>query len=311
MNVRSIPLASVLVMAATLTRAPQARAEAPKIFVLPVRSDGWLDQDDRLLEARLALALTAAHRVRPIGARDLPAGTRPLLPQDLAECTTPTCLRLLGQATGAGRVLALELFAEAATPVLIATLYEPRSGEAMDRRELPRAAAHAPSKVWAEEVARWVARSPVTVRPLPTLSPRPALPLVTLAVAPEQTSQAEAQALLAHLRDQLIRRAHPRLALPDAAPSDVTHRALITVEQFAISERPHHVHRYRAGTLAATLTVSDSRTGVVVFTRRASAELTTRAHSSSDQQLMDVLVLEVVSRWLGEIDDVAFDRAVR
>src|SRR5204862_4719870 len=131
----------------------------------PVQSNTWLDHDDRLLEARVALALTSGHRVRPVGTRELSAVARQTLPSDLGECTLPPCLRALGQASGASRVLALELFEEGETPVLLATLFDPRTGEAVERRELPRAAARSPSRVWAEEVARWVATALAGVHP--------------------------------------------------------------------------------------------------------------------------------------------------
>src|SRR4051794_629523 len=100
MNVRNICLARTVIAGIALVHPPLARAEPPRVFVLPVRSDAWLPRDDRLLGPRRALALGAGHRVRPIDAREIPAGARRLLPLDLAECTTPGCLRLLGQATG-------------------------------------------------------------------------------------------------------------------------------------------------------------------------------------------------------------------
>jgi hypothetical protein len=297
----------LLAGALAVTAAPRpARAEPAKLFVLPVRSDSWLDQDDRLLEARVALALTRGRRVRPLQARDLTPAARRLLPLDLTECAVPACLRVLGQASGAARVLALELYDDGPTPVLFATLYDPGSGEAVDRRELPRTAAR--TKGWADEVARWVGTATAGVRPPPPPlppAPRPTAPLASLEAASGEQGRPEALALVAQLREELARRSCPRLALP-AGGAPVTHRLVVSVESFGISDRPHHVHRYRSGALAANLSVIETRTDTVVFTRRATAELTTRAHHTTDQQTLTVLVNEVVSRWLADLDDPAF-----
>ena len=83
---------------------------------------------------------------------------------------------------------------------------------------------------------------------------------------------------------------------------------MISVENFGISERPHHVHRYRSGTLAATLTITAVRTGTVVFSKRATAELTTRARHTTNQRTLGVLVDEIVYRWTNELDVVGIDR---
>jgi len=290
-----------------LGAARPARAEGPRVFVLPVRSNAWLDHDDRLLEARVAMALTRDRRIRPLGERDLTAAARQRLPPDLGECTVPACLRLLGQTTGALRVLALELYDEGDAPVLLATLFDTRTGEPVERRELPRAPARAPSRVWADEVARWVATTSAGVRPPPPapIPPRPTAVLMRLTLDPEQLARPEGQALLAQLRDRLARRRRPPLAPGD--DGRVTHRAVVSVENFGVSERPHHLHRYRSGTLAAHLTITETRTGTVVFSKRASAQLTARARHTTDQQALDVLVSEVVWRLMSEVDDPAFD----
>jgi hypothetical protein len=307
---RSVSACLACLLLAALAARP-ARAEPPRVFVLPVHSHGWLDHDDRLLEARVALALTRGHRIRPVGERDLAAGARRQLPMELDECTAPACLRALGQSSGAARVLALELFEEGERAVLLATLFDPRTGEAVDRRELPRAEARAPSRAWADEVARWVATSSAGFHPPPTPfpPPRPTAVLVSLGLDPEQLARPEGQALLAQLRDQLTRRGHPRLT-PPGADGPVTHRAVISVEGFGISERPHHVHRYRSGALAADLTVTEVRTGAVVFSKRAVGELTTRAHHTTDQQTLSLLVDDVVFRWMAEIEAASLDQTL-
>jgi hypothetical protein len=288
--------------------ARPAHAQPPKVFVLPVHSNSWLDHDDRLLEARVSMALTRDRRIRPVGSRDLSAGARRQLPLELDECSQPACLRVLGQATGAARVLALELFDEGDRPVLLATLFDARTGEAVERRELPRAETRAPSRVWADELARWVSTTSAGVRSPPQPpAPRPTAVLVGLALDPDQLARAEGQALAAQLRDQLTRRGRPRLA-PPGGEAALSHRAVITVENFGISERPHHVHRYRAGALAANLTITEVRTGAVIFSKRATAELTARARHTTDQQTLGALVDDVVYRWLNELDAAGIDQ---
>jgi hypothetical protein len=309
MNVRA-GLGALGLLILGLVAARPARAEAPRVFVLPVRSNAWLDHDDRLLEARVAMALTRDRRVRPVGQRDLSPAARRQLPADLGECTVPGCLRLLGQATAAARVLALELYDEGDAPVLLATLFDARTGEAVERQELPRAPARAPSRAWADEVARWVATTSAGIRPPPPapLPPRPTAVLMSLTLDPEQLARPEGQALLAGLRERLTRRRRPPLAPGPDAP--VTHRAVVSVESFGLSERPHHLHRYRSGTLAAHLTITETRTGTVVLSRRASAQVTARARHTTDQQALDVLVSEVVWRLMSEVDDPSFDETL-
>lgn len=308
MNVaRNLALAWLSILG-VLAWAHPAQAQAPKVFVLPVHSNSWLDHDDRLLEARVAMALTRGRRVKPVTARELSLAARRQLPPELGECTVPACLRLLGQATGAARVLALELFDEGEAPVLLATLFDARTGEAVERRELPRAAARGPSRAWADEVARWVSTTSADVRPpIPAPPPpRPTAILLALTLDSNQLARPEGQALLAQLRDQLTRRGRPRLATTDSDAA-ITHRAVISVENFGISERPHHVHRYRSGALSASLSITEVRTGAVVFSRRATSELTARARHTTDQQTLGVLVGDLVYRWMTELDSPAFD----
>jgi hypothetical protein len=308
----SFPLgpARGLLLALGLLALPHpARAELPRVFVLPLRSNSWLDHDDRLLEARVGVALAQGHRVRPVAVREVGPLARGNLPADLAECTSLDCLRVLGQATGASRVLGLELFDEGSAPVLLATLYEPRTGQAVATRELPRATGRSSTRVWAEELARWVATVSTDVRPAPApIARRPAGVLLSLELDRERDQPAEALALQAAMRERLTRRRQPRLAAPGEPAEAITHRGLITVESFGISERPHHVHRYRNGQLAAHWQVIDVRTGTVVFSKRASAELSVRARHTTDQQAADALTLEVAARLL-DLDD-AFDEAL-
>jgi len=62
------------------------------------------------------------------------------------------------------------------------------------------------------------------------------------------------------------------------------------------------------GALAASLTITDARTGAVVFSRRATAELTARARHTTDQQTLGALVDDVMWRWMSELDAAGIDQ---
>jgi metal-dependent amidase/aminoacylase/carboxypeptidase family protein len=118
----------------------------------------------------------------------------------------------------------------------------------------------------------------------------------------------EAQALVAALATGLTARGRPRLVAPGP---QATHRALVTVEQVGVSQRPHHVRHYRSGVLVATLTIAEARGGEVIFADRATAETSERARDSTERQILDALVAEVASRWLQALDAQAIDDRLR
>jgi hypothetical protein len=287
-----------------------AQAELPGLFLLPVRTERWSGSwlgpsEPRVLEARLATALSRARRVRPLGARDLPADARAALPRDLATCVTPACLQVLGKASGAERVLALEVLDEGPGPVLFATLYDAADGRVVDQRELPRGGWEPATRSWADEVARWVVRAPG-----PPVPPRERDPRIAIVVGPQQAGRPEAQALRGELAARLAAAGVARLAWDGEGGEEgpATYRALITVDGIAVSERLHHVHRYRHGVLTATLTVANTRTGAVILNRRDAAELTDRSDRIGNQRMVEALVDDVVSRWLLALKEPLLDQ---
>jgi hypothetical protein len=287
--------------------ATAATAEPPGLFVLPVRTDRWGGSvlgpgEPRLLEARITTALARGRRVRAVSARDVPPEARAELPRDLAACITPACLALLAKATGAERVLAVELLDEDAGPVLFATLYDAATGVVVDRRELPDPITAPATRAWAVELARWASGAP----------PPPPPPSLVVDVGPAQAGRPEARALRGQLIALLQARPWPYLAAPWGAEAQArpTHRVLVTIENVAVSDRVHHIHRYRHGVLVARLDVVDARGGPALWSRREAAELTARSDEAGNQQIVDALVADLASRFDVALTDPVLERLI-
>jgi hypothetical protein len=117
--------------------------------------------------------------------------------------------------------------------------------------------------------------------------------------------------LLLALSEAISRRGQPGLALADTPAEAVTHRGLITVENAAVSLRPHHLHHRRAGVLAATLTITNApgpTAGTTLLVRRASAELTAPARELTAQEVLAALVDKVVARWMTALEEPLLER---
>jgi len=119
-------------------------------------------------------------------------------------------------------------------------------------------------------------------------------------LAPQQAGRPEAQALAAELTARLRASGSLRLGGADAP---ATHAAVIAVDRIAVTDRLHHVHRYRQGLLTASIVVTDTRTGVVVLRRRDDADLTERSDRIDNQRMVAALVSDVASRWLVVLED--------
>ena len=318
------PVLLVLAMnsVAQATTAVAATEAAPPLglFVLPVQVGPGLSRGERrLLEARVAVALGKSRRVHAIGARDLSRQARAVLPAeaaaDLAACVTPSCLRTLGTATGASRALGLELLDDGVEGALFATLFDTRTGAILARRELAPLAAAPATRQWADEVARWVVAASGAATPEPLSdggSPsrrepvEPLEPILVIDAGPNPTP--EARALAAAIGGRLVARGRPRLAPPGTLPPVATHRAAITVDRVAVSQRPHHLHHYRTAVLAATFTITDARSGAVVFADAASSQVTARARDAPEVALTGALADDVAARWMYALEAQSIDR---
>jgi hypothetical protein len=310
---------------------------ATKVFLLPIAGAGGsarAQDERRLLEARLHVTLGRARQVAPVIGRDLPVAARRALPAGLEGCASPECLRSLWEASGAERALALELLDEGPEAVVFATIFDTRTGRIVERREFPQPAAAPATRVWADDVARWVARAappkqqqqrqPEEDRRPPA---RPDGPLLAVSIAPAQGARSEAQTLAAELSARLVARGRPRLlraapaatawpagvppAPSPAPPPPVSHRAVVAVESLAVSQRTRHVHHHRTGRLVAALTIFDAGNGTVVFSHRASAEASGRARHNTESQIVGELVAGVVSGFMAALEEQDIDHLLR
>jgi len=316
-------LAPLLLVLATNPDAQAATAVAATettplgLFVLPVQvGPGWSRGERRLLEARVAVALGKSRRVHALGARDLSRQARARLPaeavDELAACVTPLCLRALGTATGASRALGLELLDDGVDGALFATLFDTRTGAILAQRELAPLAAAPATRQWADEVARWIVAAsgaPLPEPPSDGGSPsrrEPVEPLLVIDAGPNPTP--EARALAAAIGGRLAARGRPRLAPPGTLPPVATHRDAITVDRVAVSQRPHHLHHYRTAVLAATFTITDARSGAVVFADAASSQVTARARDAPELALTGALADDIAARWMYALEAQSIDR---
>jgi hypothetical protein len=317
--------------------APPAPA-ATKVFLLPIAGAGSSARardERRLLEARLHVTLGRARRVAPIIGRDLPAAARRALPAILEGCASPECLRSLWEASGAERALALELLDEGPEAVVFATIFDTRTGRIVERREFPQQGAAPATRVWADDVAGWVARAAPPRQTAPPLdedrrppSAVPDGPLLAVSAAPEQGARSEAQALAAELIAQLAARGRPRLLLPAPSlpagtlpapapaqaprpPPPVSHRAVVVIDSLAVSQRTRHVHHHRTGRLVATLTILDAASGTVVFSHRALADVSGRARHNTESQIVAELVARVAWGFMDALERQDIDHLLR
>jgi hypothetical protein len=306
-------------MLALLLAPPAARAEDERLFVLPVaRSRAISDGAARILEERLAIALGETRRVRVLSERDVPAAERRGLPRDLASCESPDCLKRLGRATGAAQALAVRIAEDERQTVMFAQLYDARTGESLRRKEWPAAppAAGAPPAERIAELGRWavgIPEPPTAVAATPAFGPPPAPGLVAFEAAPGRPPSSEARALLGAITARLS--GNPAYeVLPAGSPlpagAAITHRAVVSVDRLSVSTRIRHVRHYRQGVLAATLTIS-SADGGVVFMARADAATSERARHTTEQQVVEGLVRDVVDDWVRAFRAEHVDRRLK
>ncbi len=302
--------ASILVLGAGNARADEPGAGG--LFVLPVERAWPVNASAAaVFEERLSIAIAETKRARPLGTRDVPEAQRSTLPTDLSACVTPACLKRLRDATGAERVLGTKLADDSGGPTLFASVYDPRTGAIVQRREWPGRLDDLPvSARLAGEVARWAVGPAPSARPAPSVPtpPRavavpPAPGVVALALAPGEPEGSQASALLEQLAAQLGRRGpFSVLARGGGAGVAPSQRATVQVEQAHVSLRAHHAHHVREGALAAVVTIVDLPTGTALFSARGHSERTFESKKSSDAEVMSQLVDDVVAQWMQAFD---------
>jgi hypothetical protein len=279
------------------------------MFVLPV-ARAWPVSESAgdLFEERIGIALTEAKRARALSPRDIPEKRRRDFPADLATCVTPACLKRLGEATGAERVLGLKLADDGGRATLFATVFDVRTGGITQRREWP-GGAGGPELTprLASEVAHWALGEAPAPPPPPPAMPVARAPviepgLLTFALAPGEPASPQAQALLDELAGRLAGRPGFALALSETPATRPTHRAFVKLEQVNVQNVPHHLTRREVGTLAAALSIVDLASGTTVFAARGEASTSEKARHTNDAAIMAGLVTSVVGQWIAAFD---------
>jgi hypothetical protein len=305
------------VVTSSSRRALAAEAGPGGLFVLPVDRVWPTDESaGRVFEERIAIALAETKRVRPLAPRDIAEGKRGSLPKDLASCVTPACLKRLGEATGAERVLGTRLADDAGRPTLFASVYEARTGAILQRREWPGSPDAPPvSARLAAEVARWSVGEPAPAAPQtapPPAAPRAPEPgLLSVDLAPGEPDSSQARALADALAAALATRDGFSVVPRGTWRANATHRAVIRVEEAHVSLRPHHAEHVREGSLAAVVTVVELPTEAVVFTTRAHAERSIKSRKTGDAEVMAALVDDVVAQWMAAFQSQAVAGKIR
>jgi hypothetical protein len=280
-------------LALSLSRSPPPAHgdELPSVLVLPIGNA-------RVLEQRVVIALSHRLHGPALSIRDIPEARLGALPADPTACLAPDCVQRLAHASGAPRILSLELLGDGWRPSLFATLYDGESGAVLKRREFGALDPSSPPAALPPEIAAWVRGGPPPAPPPPR--PPPPRPIVALELAPTALS-AQGEALLSELAAALARYSSFSTVRGNL-PQPPAWRAQVAVDTASVVTRPHHLHHYRDAVLIATLTIRDASTQGVVFTRRASAESSQHARLGTDEAAMAELVRRVVYDWQCALD---------
>ena len=279
-------LALLLCLAGVASATPN-----PRIAVLPVRAQGIPASTVTLLEARLLVALAnAGLSARPANGRT--SGVRLLSLQIMpTSATTSSTFVTVLSPTGIATAR-LELPGKSATladdvPKAIASWLA--SGTPRNMR-----ASTSPSTSTNTGTGTGTGTSTSTNTNTGTgtgtgTGTRPRLALIH---DPATTPAALASALTSALTTTT----DLTLVTATAAPPP-THTAHILDVRLTLGTRRHHIRHYLDGALAATLTIRD-RAGAIIFTRRATARFSQRAHDTSAAAAEAALVRDVTAAWL-------------
>ena len=258
---------TIVVGLGVLLAAGTARAEKPRVLVLPLPSQSAIDPElARAFDARLLVALEDTKRVTTV-----------TLDEEL-ECTTPKCLAEAGVAASAGSVLTVSVVREASGFTLFATLLDTATAASSRRAELVRLSAGELSTSAPTTLARKLVGTASRVATVGLLERG----RVTGAAA-------VVGARLAALRS---------FNVVPADRAGITHRAEVAVSEFSIARRRHHVHRYLDGVLVGNLVILDLADNTVVFTKTVKVTVSRRARYSSDTEVSALLVEAAAADWM-------------
>jgi hypothetical protein len=254
--------------------AVEARAERTRVLVLPLPVSSAVDADvARAFDARVLVALDETERIATV------------TPATEPECTTLACLAELGVAENAAQVLSMSILRENGALTLFATLIDARTAAAARRAELPGLSAAALARTAPAEVARQL----VGTAPGAPANVAVALP----ASGPGRAAATAFVDRLAALRKFTV------VPLDDKTDrANLTHRAEITIRDFSIVTRRHHVRRYLDGVLVGTVAITDLADGTAVFSKTIKVTVSRRFRYSSTAEVTALLVDDLVTDWM-------------
>jgi hypothetical protein len=276
---RSSLAASIVALAVLVLGTSAARADRTRVLVLPLPAGSSVDADvARAFDARILVAL-----------EDTGAVTT-LTPSEEPDCTTLACLAELATAARADSVLSMSVLRESEGLTLFATLVDAGSAAAARRTELTGLSAGDVAKTAPTKIAREItagARSAATTGKGGV-------------VGVMRPSGSTGRAAAVAIADQLAAmRTFTVVALGAKGDrANLTHKAEVSITDFSIVKRRHHVHRYLDGVLVGTLTITDLADGTVVFTNTVNVTVSRRARYSSTAEVTALLVESAVNDWI-------------
>jgi hypothetical protein len=299
-------------LAAGLTTQSRA-AEKGGVFILPVEGRCPIcDNEAAVFEERLAIALGESGHVRTVSHREIPADKRSGLPGNLANCTSPDCVKKLSTLLDVERVLAVRVTDDRGQLILFSTVYEGRTGSVHRRKEwqVKGAESMVPRKL-AGDIARWTLDLPqLSPPPAFVAEPVPGPGVLILQASEQQRESSAARALLSELTTRL--QGYGDFGLFQAgAKVEASHRAIVAVENVNVATRRHKVRHHRDGLLVASLTIEDAASKEIVFSARGRAEATAEVDSASETQVLGTMIPQVVDQWMSAFNEQGIRNKLR
>ncbi|MEO8702438.1 MAG: hypothetical protein ABI867_20510 [Kofleriaceae bacterium] len=277
---------AALLILASIVSSGLARAEKPKLLVLPLPPSSAVDRDlARLFDARFLVELEATGRVVTV------------TPTDEPECTTVPCLATLATSAGAVQVVSLSAAREQRGVTLFGTVIDARTATTIRRGELALADPRTLATTAPAELARQLAGAPAG----PTV--------LGVAVANAGIARTAGDSIASRLA--ALRTFSVVTVGAGADRAVLTHRADIAISELAITKRRHHVHHYFDGVLVATLSIVDLADRHVLFTKTVKITASERKRYSTTAEVAAILVEGAVTEWMTAFTASAIEPRLR
>ena len=248
--------------------AHTALADKTRVVVLPLTAAAEDRTGASAFDARVLVALEDTGRVTTVTLDEEP------------ECTELKCLADAARISNAQAVLSLSLVHEADGLTVFATLVDARTAASARRIE-----------VAVSSTDDLTSRAPIEVAH--RLFGAPSGPAI-VGVAERGRAAGAASAIssrLAALGSFTV--------VPAERPGvTLTHKAEVSVTDFSITKRRHHIHHYLDGVLVATLTITDLGQNQVVFTKPVKVTISRRERGSSTAEVTALLTEAAANDWM-------------